>query len=231
MLTTAQAAERLGIGIRQLYLMIRQGQLIPVFPDGPKKLPHLREEDVSALADARLRRPDLPSIVGMAQAAYALSRSTSEKLEKICSFLGIESGVLSYEEDDIVSFLLEIEEAMEKETAEMPVDEVVDWARKLRAVDEHYLMIVAKRTSDTEPWRPFFMLAHKIMVHAPRHKFIQDKNLASAYGMMELARNQLRYVAYFYIRLFNGKRQADKIFRDPDIDEQMINQLFPSPDL
>src|SRR3972149_7147701 len=105
LLTLDQAAKRLAISVRHLRFMIRSGQLIPTFPDGVKKLPHLREEDVSALSDARMKRPDLPTITGMAQSAYALSRSTSERLEKICSFLGIESGILSYEEDDVISFL------------------------------------------------------------------------------------------------------------------------------
>lgn len=214
-----EAAKLLGVSTRQVRYMVRQGRILPV----PGDALLFRLEDVNALLELRLRRMDLPATTGLAMQAHCLSRSTSDRLDKLYRFLGLENNRLLYDEDHVVALYFKAKDVLEEDLSKLENEAVLEWATTFNAIDESYLRMVEQHTFNETPWEPYLSLAHAIMEQRAGN---ESSNANFAYACLDSGRRHLRFVAYFFVRNKNGAKVADASFEE-GADEEVIAQLYP----
>lgn len=209
-LTRDEAAEMLGVGRRQFRRILDAGSLHPM--EGGKEL--FRAEEVAGLLEARLKQHDLASITIVALQALALARSQAKRLDEVGTILGFDVAQLPMDPDNVTSTYVRAVEAAR--STEMTMDDVLEWARILRSVDENYLKMVAEYTADPEPWQPFYSLAMHLL------ELIGGKGPVV---IVRAAADTVRQVSYFYVRKAIGPRAAESMFPEGDVNEQLLMHL------
>lgn len=224
LLTRQETAEALGITIRHLYNVVRQGRLIPV-DTGDTKEELFREEEVHALVQARTRQVDLPGAIGLALQAHATARATQQRLDKLCHLLGFGVNRLNYEEEAVHCLHLKVRDTKHGGVADLETGAIMEWASIFHGIDESYLRIVEDYTLDVSPWSSYLELANEIMKYASQ---ATEMNTRFAFSCLDSARKHLRHVAYFYVRTKLGQDVAQMAF-DETVDDEIIGQLYPLP--
>ena len=226
LLTTEEAAEVIGISVRQLNRLCRSQVLNAVFPQNKGR--RFRESDVMAYLEIKDKKLDMPTLAIMSRQAYATSRAVEQQLEQLLFYLGVDIPRLGCGVADVIRLYVQVEDALDDEE-ELDRDKVLDWARIFYAVTEDYLGLIKAELEDPEPWKKMLDLANQLYKNAPREKFNIDKELASAYGFLDAGRRNLRNVSYFYIRNSLGPRAASAAFpvAHGGRNERIINLAFP----
>lgn len=137
-----------------------------------------------------------------------------KKLDALAELLGLGASSLSIDPWDMRFLNQQMLETTKGDTSSLPVSEVMDWAKALLSMDEHYLAILADVLSTQEPWRAAFWLAEVLLRAAPKERFPSEAELRAAYGYLSFAQRHVRQVAYFYCRNLEGKAGAAKRFHD-----------------
>lgn len=226
-LTHLQTAEILGIRVRQLYNIVRQGRLFPVNKGAPQAELRFRQSEVYGLLSVKTRRLDLADTANLALQAHALSRATMGRLEKLIRFMGLEINRLDYNEDAVYYLHKKANDTLTDGVEDMSPSEVLDWSATLNAIDESYLRIVEEYTLDANPWAVYLKLANAVFDQTPI-AVIKAHGTSASYACLDVARKNLRRTAYFYLRAKRGVEVAEEVFAD-GIDEEIIGHLYPAP--
>lgn len=201
--TPAEAAELLGVSVEMVHVYDRKQLLEAYYPNGRKAGKRFLAEDVYALVELRqehkgdfLRR--LPQI---AMRAVVTSRRVEKRLDELMQFLGLNDVVLPLDATSIALLHFQVEKALVQPRVE-DQQELLDWAKKLLAINEEYLDLVKLHLGDEYPWKPYLDLARKL----------SEACGGRQRSFLEHARANLRNVAYFYERSWRGPKEAEKLF-------------------
>lgn len=225
--TRKEAATILGVSWRHVGNLVRQGRLMPI-DRGFSGEDLFRVEEVYALLELKTRRLDLADTSNLAMQAHAMSRSTLDRLDKLCHLLGLTVNRLSYNEDSVHHLYMKATDRLQSNLSDIETGELMDWAATFQAIDESYLRVVADYTLSAEPWYVFMELAHQIILQQNTHES-RDPNTTFAYNCVNVSRKHLRHVSYFYIRIRNGVDAAEVAVDDNEVDDEIIGQLYPAP--
>jgi len=222
-----QAAKIVGMTERTLHSMAERGVLEAFHPQkrGPK---HFKMHDLSALAELRLKKMDLPTIADMAMQAYVTARANARRVDDLYYLLGFDTPTLGTTEEEVVSLYVRAQDAIEC-TETMPAETVHEWAGIFYAIDEPYLELVQLHTASDEPWGAFTELANAFFSRMPTDSFSTNPPLKSAYAYLSIARTNLRTVSYYFCRHRFGMAIASKVFRNDASDplEGIVRLMFP----
>jgi hypothetical protein len=223
----AEAAKLVGMTERTLHSMTERGVLEAIHPEkrGPK---HFRMHDISALAELRLKKMDLPTIADLAMQAYVTARANSRRVDDLYYLLGFDSPVLGTTEEEVIALYIRAQEAGAC-TRDLPAESVHEWAGIFYAVDEAYLELVLRHTGSDEPWKVFVDLANTFLSEMPTDSFSTNPPLKSAYAYLSIARTNLRTASYYFCRHRFGIATAGKVFRNDAADpiEGIVRLMFP----
>jgi len=225
--TLQDAAELLDVTVRHLRNLVRDGYLTPCTRGTGRGEMFFRKTDVLALKEAKSGTYDLPKTTATALQAHALSQSVADRLEELCTFLGLKANLLSYDEESVTTLHLLILDRLKSDFTNVDTMELLGWAQKFNAIDEHYLDVVASCTACAAPWEPYYQLVNKIVLEAPKIALYSNPPFAKALGHILAARNNLRVVSYFYMRLRQGPDVADETFPEGDVDEEILSHILP----
>lgn len=217
-------AKILGVSTVQLRRMAANGVIFPAQCGSHCQEAQYRPEEVYALLELRGRRLHMPSIATMALQAQALSRTTAKRLDKLCSFLGVENNQLKHDEDSIFELYVRVRETLKEDLTTMSTAALIDWASVFNSIDEVYLGLVGHYTLNESPWELYLQLANNLMAY--RNPKI-DTDLNFAYACVDSARRNLRHAAYFYTSTKHGHRIAENLFTKEAATDEVIAQLFP----
>lgn len=219
LINAEESAKRMGITTRAFNKRVHAGHVIPADFKGERNSARFREEEIFALRKAIDEKFDIPTLAGSTAVSYALARSTAERVDRLYELLGVNHQRLSYEQDDVRALYESAQHTAGQDTSGMEGIRIYEWSKKLNAVDEPYLDLTRRITGEAHPWEAFLRLAQKMMEKAPTHKYVSDKKLASAYGFLDAARRNLRYISYFFVRTYESKDEADRLFPNAADDE------------
>jgi hypothetical protein len=227
-ITAKEAARMLGVTTRMVRYWTRKGIIRPFKPGGSvSAVPMYLRTEIDALLEARSKKVDLQTVATMARQAHVSSRQLERTVSRLLEIIGANIPMLSLKEENVHALYLQVEDALEQDY-QPPADEVLEWARIFYAVGEEYLGLIEEVVEDEEPWAKLLELSNSLSVRAPRDLFSGDKELEAAYGYLEMARRNMRNVAYFYIRNRHGSRAASGAFPGTgDITEEVIALAFP----
>jgi hypothetical protein len=221
-----EAARLLGISDRGVLGYIRQGLLA----NKGGRHPLISLQEVSSVAGLLANGLKLSTIARHALRALVSATRSERRLERIEALLGIDVAMLETDEKDVLQFYNQCTATLLEPTEELPPDSILRWAYSLSGITEEYLALVKYYTNNVEPWAPYMEVAQKLCECAPTEKFKYRKDLEVAYAYLRSARQQLRRVAYFYIRRVYGPRIANAACPGVtvgDRDAGIISLLFP----
>lgn len=223
LVTRLHAAKLLSITPRTIDLWIKQGLIKQVFRGRKSFILHT---EVTALGQIFNGQKDFAAVRNLAIRAYMKAEEAERKIREITELLGLETTPIDTDEESILKFY---DEAHIRVTERPPVRpaEVMVLAKKLHGITDEYLRLVETFTCDDEPWYCYMELANYLIREAPRTYFLQDRELAAAYGYIEAARRHLRPVAYFYVRTRNGREIANQAFIGGHVTDDIIQVMFP----
>jgi hypothetical protein len=222
LITRQQAAEILGVTLRHMHNLVRQGKILPADTGSPDT-DVFREEEVYALAQSRTKQLDVADAANLAIQAHATARAAQQRLDKLCHLLGFGVNRLNYEDEAVHALYVKVRDTRVSELAAMQTGAIMDWAATFHGIDESYLRIVENYTLDDAPWSSYLELANEIMRYSP---LADEVNTRFAFACLDSARKHLRHVAYFYVRTKLGAETADVIFTE-GVDDEIIGQLYP----
>jgi excisionase family DNA binding protein len=226
LLTQEEAAEVMGCTKRTIQNLTKSGQLRIAAGDGFKLKRLYHRTEVEALREAREGSFDLAHANAIAHQAWAMARQNERMIKKLFDFLGFNVPRLKMRDRDIISLYAQMEEMLGN-TLDLDPTEVQSWAEVFYAMKEEYFQRVMEVTDDDEPWRIPLELVRRMCKEAPARKFSADKELASAYGYLDVARRALRSVSYFYVRALHGKKVAEQVVPNAaDEHEQVLLLAF-----
>lgn len=228
LLTTEEAARMLGVPL-QLFRRLRRKKLVKsVKTTGPQCYFH--PADIMAMQPLLDDRRDLAGVEEMALQAYAMASRVERQMKDWAELQGPTLPRLSTTRPAVLSLQLLVKQELKADHSSFPAEHVIEWARTFLAVDEEQLVLAAYFTGEYEPWRPMLELADRMVSAAPRHVFHSCKDLQVAYGYLEVARKNLRQVAYFFCRKEYGPSIADRLFTEPhsEISRIVYSLLYPS---
>lgn len=228
-LTPAEAAKILNVTVRAFNQMVRKGFVTPTFPEGKKwngkRL--YKEEDIADLLEVHAQKWDLPTTAALARQALVKTKQLDRCVKSLLSVIGANMKPLSLKARDVTQLYLQIEEEIHRLDPYNP-EEILRWAHVFYAMGEEYLWYIEQEVEDREPWRKPLLLAEKLMEELPRGRCRIDKELDSAYQILDMARRNMRNVSYFYIRHRKSQRAAHKEFPalEGDIHEEILSFAF-----
>lgn len=219
-----EAARILSVSTRTVERMAKQG-VLPSTQEGLFRL-----SDLSAVSEVLVDggKFDLASLAQAAIKATVTARRAEKGLEQLSVLLGLDLPELPMEQEEVLALYVKASEANKLGVEDPRATDILEWSRTFLAVTEEFLDLVSVYTSSQEPWRVFMELAQELSQRAPKARFPGERDLAAAYSCLNLSRRNLRQVAYFYVRGKKGKRFADKLLPDAELDphEQVLNLLF-----
>lgn len=222
LITRQQAAEILGVTVRHLRKLVREGTILPA-DTGKGRIDLFRIEEVYALAQLRGQRLNLADTARMAVQAHATARAAQQRLDKLCHLLGFGVNRLSYEDDAVHALHAKVQYALTSDLASAETGELMDWAATFHSIDESYLRIIENYTNDSEPWSSYLALSNALMKHS---NLSEEMNMRFAFSCLDSARKHLRHVSYFYVRTTYGAKAANAAFEET-VDDEVIGQLYP----
>lgn len=231
-MSAAEAAETLGVQLRTLNKMVRNGLIQPTRSKGKTIASYtFRSSEVTALAELRYKKLDLAAVQSIAMRAYVSARGVERRVTLLYELLGLELPALETDESGVVQLFIAAQDAAADDDLTLTAQGVRKWATIIHAIDEAYLRLIEQYTGSEEPWEPFFSLAQKLCADVPRRTFLFNKDLETAYGCLEAARRHLRAVMYFFYKEKHGGKAANKAFPEMDdrgIDAEIASFLYPA---
>jgi hypothetical protein len=227
LLTGPEAASLLGVDLKTIARMARNGWITPHYSGSSRKSPRYKREEILAITELKnWRRPDLATVNRIAVQALVRSRAVEKRLEQLCILLGADGSRLETSEEEVVRLFLRVEDQLALPEMRLESQDVLEWGRIFLGMNEEYLELVRLYITPPEPWGIFVELARRISEKAADASAME---LRSAYAYFEVARRSLRNVAYFYIRRTEGVREARKRFPDSvgDYKTTLISTVFP----
>jgi len=222
-LTPEEAAKELGVDRVTVYKYLREGILSARQGSGGRARLAIRAEDVAVLKEAMGRRWDLPAVAAVALQAHVASRSAERTLKRLMDVLGVNVPALILSDDDARDLYRRA-----KEQLDMPgnpsVAEMLQWSKVFYALGEEHLEQL-DRLGYKEPWKLFLELAESMSVKALSSYMVKETEVA--YGYLSMARNNVRNVAYFYVRLRFGRDKAAEVFPIKDTHDKVLSLAFP----
>lgn len=188
--------------------MVETGLLEPV-ATRPMRFHVSNLRDVQKITEDKVH---ISKIWNRAFQAHVRVQRLEAKVEELTSLLGAASPTLSVEKEDIVSLYKHFFKAAKVRILTLTAEEVMDWAKVLLSVDEHYLILAAHHLNTREPWQHMLWFARHVIESAPRQLFKTEKQLEVAYSYFLYAYRHLRQVSYFYCRTQRGAKEANLRF-------------------
>lgn len=219
------AARMLDVTSKHFSYLVRQGHIRPAKIGRRLKDARYRVSDLEAYLNARGRGMDLAQTASTAIQARSIALSATERLEKICLYLGLENNRLRTDEESVYQLYVRVAEELRTDVSDMAADAIMEWASILNGIDEAYLQLLEYYTKAEHPWENCLNLANAIMA---QQGAVVDANTRFAYACLDAARRSLRHVSYFYVLTRSGERVAADVFRSGTVDEEIIAQLYPS---
>lgn len=207
--TFSKAAEKLGVSLRTIQRMVRDGWIRPVYQDGHDLI---RTDELAAVQELRYQNLTLAEVSVMAKLSAAKVLTLERQLDRLTEFFGIDVPVLSTEYDDVLAQYAEVESLLREEM--LPLSDVrfvIQWSRRFYAMGEEQFQLISDYTADPEPWSKILKLATKMFSEKPRH---QDPELEQAYRHLLVGRRFMRQAAYFYVRRQHGYDKASRLFKE-----------------
>jgi hypothetical protein len=223
LLDMGETKELLDCTARHVNRMVKDGKLVPQFPNGPRGGRFFRKGDVEGLAKAGRGGFDFHYVKATSEQALAMAQQVSGRLAELYSFLGMDYIALTANEEGLNKYF-EMQNTLDEGVPDLTYEYVMSLARTANAVDEPYLTYVAKTLLVEEPWQPFYELANIVaqLIASGDHS---DARMLKALGFLIAARNSLRTVAYFYERGKHSKAHVDAIFPEHDPDAGVISSM------
>lgn len=218
-LTPVETAEVLGVSVEMVHVYDRRQLLEAYYPDGRKAGKRFLAEDVYALHELRQEHKGdfLRRLPQLAMRAIVTSRRVEKRLDELMQFLGLNDTVLSLEPTNVTLLHFQVEKALTLPRAEGDA-ELLDWAKKLLAINEEYLDLVKLHLGEEYPWKPYLDLA----------RVLSEKSEGRQRSFIEHARANLRNVAYFYERAYRGARAAEKLFPGERYSGKLLRRILPN---
>lgn len=218
-LTPAETAEVLGVSVEMVHVYDRKQLLEAYYPEGRKAGKRFLAEDVFALHELRQEHKGdfLRKLPQLAMRAIVTSRRVEKRLDELMQFLGLNDVALSLEPTDVAMLHFNVEKALTMPRAEGD-QELLDWSKKLLAINEEYLDLVKMHLGDEYPWKPYLDLA----------RVLSEKCGGRQRSFLEHARSNLRNVAYFYERAWRGPREAEKLFPGERYSGRLLRRVLPN---
>lgn len=223
LLDVRETKELLDCSARYVHRMVKDGRLVPQFPNGPSGGRFFRKADVEGLAKAGRSGFDFQYVKATAEQALAMAQQVSGRLTELYAFLGMDYVTLLANEEGLNKYF-QTQNILDEGVPDLTYDYVMTLARITNAIDEPYLTYVAKTLLVEEPWQPFYELAN-IVVQLIANGDHTNARLLKALGFLIAARNNLRMVAYFYERGKHTKAYADALFPDGNPDAAVIASM------
>jgi hypothetical protein len=227
LLTRAEVAAILDVDVRTVDRMSSSGWLTPHRTGGAARSSRYKRDEVSALLEFRdWKRPDIATVNRIAMQALVRSRAAERKLEQLCTLLGADGTTIPTAEDEVVRLYMRAEDVVQTPELRLSAAEVLEWGRILLSINEEYLELVRVYVTPPEPWSVFTDLARRVSENG---RSADGLELQSAYAYFELARRNMRNVAYLYVRRVGGEKEAKQRFPGPNSDYKtlLISSLFP----
>lgn len=219
----AQAAKMLRVGVQTVAKISNQGMLTPVWK-GRKRFFH--RVDVVALMQIFNGKTDFASVANLAMRAFLRAEQCEKKLTELLDILGFTSVPLDITEKGVTSLYAQALALREEQSPVFIAAEIYMFAKRVLATTEEYFTLVEKITKDAEPWRAFLDACQQLLELAPREAMRLDHELTAAYGFLEAARKHIRCVAYFYVRRSHGAKAARDAFIGDGAYSPLITTLF-----
>lgn len=215
LVTTAEAANLLGMGQRQFQKMVKSGVLKP-HPTASKSTITkrlFRVTDVAAVKEIRDRglNPEA-AFVEARQTAMEL-QIVKRELELIRKTLGLDFPIIGADRDTVVRLLLRAEDLL-REPPSKDTEVLLEWARTLHALTEAHYESITFHTSQKQPWRAFLNLGRHLGSGYDPLVTRYDLNLHTIYQLLAAGLRHARTAAYMHVRALYGKTYAAKVFPD-----------------
>ena len=165
--------------------------------------------DISEVRQLVQDKVHISKIWNHAFLAHQGVKHLEKRLDTLMEMLQVGSGILPTGEADVRGLFKKIYNTARSNRL-LPAVEVMDWAKILLAMDEHYLVLAAGHLNTKEPWQQVLWFAQRLLEVAPRELFRTDKGLEAAYHYLTYAHRHIRQVSYFYCRVLCGAREADR---------------------
>lgn len=220
-----EAAKQLGVNVKTVYRMVRDGLVRPVYQDGQDRL---RADELAAVLELRYQNLTVAEIAALAKTATARVMTLERQLNRLNEFLGLDIPALSCNPDDVVARYAEVEVLLGTELLPLSdVQFIVRWSRRFYAMGHEQFQLIADHTADPEPWAKILKLATRMFMEQPRH---QDPDLEQAYRHLLVGRRFMRQAAYFYVRARHGYHVSNRLFREIQggFDHAILSTAFPS---
>lgn len=214
LVSTEEAADILGIGLRMFQKIVQGGTVTPYTKNGNQHL--FRVFDIQTLKELRAGDIDIYTLIIDARRSAIETRSMRRELDMTKSCLRLNLPVLPTDRDSVVTLTLKADEALQSKTSPTR-NELLEWAQTFHGIHESYLEMMTIYVDTKEPWRGFVELGRKLCLSQPAETRI-DRELESIYAMLHAGVRILRQAAYFYVRAEHGKMLAGKMFPESKAD-------------
>jgi len=206
LLTKPEAAALLGMPKEMLDKLVRQGFLNPVgLSKYSRRYRLLRSEvnKVRMMLDQGRCTTDYLDAVVVLQARVARLEQRQEYLETL---LGLHSEPLPTKRGPVLALYQLVKNSC-KSLNRKPED-IFRWAKLFISITEEFLELLGRYANDERPWKPFVVLADRVVEDIHVGVLPMRPDLNAAYQLIIPARAQLKRTAYFYIRERYGLAQA-----------------------
>lgn len=203
----------MGVSTPQIYRMIKAGTLQCTYIEtsGKKRPVRVYESAVVAALEYKVTDMDLPGIGGIALRALALAEANEERTRQISELLGLNTPLLSVEEEDVIALHVEAEERAKK-TLVPNSDEILRWAKIFYAMNDNYFNVVRQALAQKDPWFTYLRLGEQLFNEL--QPFIKETHIRNAAVYLEAGRRHLQAAAYMFLRRTSGSARADELFPD-----------------
>jgi DNA-binding transcriptional MerR regulator len=210
LISSKEAAEILGIGMRQLSKLASEGYIFPQQKKGDRRSNYYDPNEIAAFAQLRKEGVNLVKLAAQVQRTDIRSRRTERLQQHLFSVIGADVPLLKLDRESVIAMHLKVQDALE-----LPVftqNEVLEWAKTFYSMGEEYFETVGSIIETDDPWKPYTDLAKKIALMAPFREMEADVEVKAVYNYLKIATRFMRQAAFFYVRARYGERSAYRTF-------------------
>lgn len=153
----------------------------------------------------------------LAMRAFVASRRVEKRLDELLHYLGLTTTDLKLDPEHVKSFHAACADFTDIPGRNSPA-ELMEWARKLLAVTEDYLTLMAQVTGDQDSWKVLMVAANTLVSACSKG--------SSTRTYAEHARNNLRNVAYLHLRDTQGQRKANQQFPKESLVKKLLKRAL-----
>ena len=207
LVSSEEAAEYLGIGLRMFQKIVQSGTVEPYEKRGNQQL--FRALDIKTLKELREGEFSLERLIIESRRSAIEARCLRKELDMTRYALRLNLPVLSTERSEVTALVLQAEDALKKDL-QPSRDDLLKWARAFHGIHEAYLDLVELYVDTKEPWRGFIELGRMLCLRQPDGKL--GRELEAIYALLHAGLRILRQSAFFYVRRKHGKTTAIRMF-------------------